>query len=139
MKNNKDASALLKEEIAALEIRQAEEGRLLKEHLVVVYDMLKPINLVKNTFNEIASAVENRKGLVNSLIGVLTGYLTQKLIIGSKPGLIKKLMGALLNYGTAAMISKYAETIKAFGLQLLDRIFGQKGIEDTLSPPENKE
>jgi hypothetical protein len=139
MGNHIDATALLKKEIEELEIRQAEEGRLLKEHLFVVYDMLKPINLVKNAFNEIASAVESRKGLVNSLIGVLTGFLTQRLIIGSKPGLIKKLVGVLINYGTAAMISKYAETLKMLGLQLLNQMFGQKGIEESESAPGNKE
>jgi hypothetical protein len=139
MGNHTDATALLKKEIEELEIRQAEEGRLLKEHLFVVYDMLKPINLVKNAFNEIASAVESRKGLVNSLIGVLTGFLTQRLIIGSKPGLIKKLVGVLINYGTAAMISKYAETFKMLGLQLLNQMFGQKGIEESESAPGNKE
>jgi hypothetical protein len=139
MENKTDASILLKEAISMLEIRQAEEGRLLKEHLFVIYDMLKPINLVKNAFNEIASAVESRKGLVNSLIGVLTGFLTQRLIIGSKPGLIKKLVGVLINYGTAAMISKYAETLKVFGLQLFNQLFGQKSIEEIEPAPQNKE
>ncbi len=139
MGDKKDASALLKEEIAALEIRQAEEGRLLKEHLVVVYDMLKPINLVKNAFDEIASAVDSRKSLINSLIGLVTGYFAQKMIIGSKPGLIKKLTGVLLNYGVAAAISRYAESIKIFGLQLISQFFRQKSIEHGETVPENKE
>jgi hypothetical protein len=139
MGNKKDAYASLQEAISILEIQQAEEGRLLKEHLVVVYDMLKPINLVKNAFNEIASAIENRKGLINSLIGILTGYLTQRIIIGSKPGLIKKLTGVLLNYGVAAMISKYAETVKMMGLHLLSQLLGQKSIENSESAPGNKE
>jgi len=61
MGNKNDASASLKEAIFLLEIRQAEEGRLLKEQLFVVYDKLKPLNLIKSTLEEIASAVEVKK------------------------------------------------------------------------------
>lgn len=138
MENKKDASAALKEAISRLEIRQAEEGRLLKEHLIVVYEKLKPFNLIRSAFDDIGSAMENRKGLVNSLVGVLTGYITQKLIIGSKAGLIKKLSGVLLNYGVAALVSKYAETFKVMGLQLFNQLFGQKSIEDVEPAPEIK-
>lgn len=138
MENKKDASALLKETISLLEIRQAEEGRLLKEHMVVVHDKLKPINLINNVFEEIASVEESRKGLINRLIGVFTGYLTQRIVVGSKAGLLKKLTGILLNYGVTAMVSKYAETFKMFGLEIINRMFGQRSIEESEPAPENK-
>ena len=131
MGNKKDASVSLKEAIMLLEIRQAEQGKLLKEHLFLVYDKLKPINLIKNTFDDISSAIESRRGLFNSLIGILTGYLTQKMVIGSKSGLFKKTAGVLLNYGVAAVVSKYAETFKVMGLQLLNQLLGEKKIEES--------
>ena len=139
MEERKDPLASLKETISALEFKQAEDSKLLKEHLIAVYEKLKPINVIKNVFDEIAVAVEGRKGLINSLIGVITGYFTQRIIIGPKPGLIKKLMGVLLNYGVVAMISKYADTIKMLGLQLINQLFDQKGIEDSKIVQENKE
>jgi len=139
MGNKTDASASLKEAISILEIRQAEEGKLLKEDLIGFYEKLKPINLIKSTFDDIATAMENRKGLVNSLIGVLTGYVTQRIVIGSKPGVFKKMTGVLLNYGVAAVVSKYAETFKVMGLQLLSQLLGQKHIDNSEPAQVNKE
>jgi hypothetical protein len=133
-----DASASLKEAISILEIRQAEEGKLLKEHLILVYEKMKPFNLIKSTFDDIASVMENRKGLVNSLVGILTGYVTQKLVVGSKAGLFKKMTGVLLNYGIAAFVSKYAEPLKVMGLQLLSQFVGQKHIENSELAQDNK-
>lgn len=139
MKNKTDSSASLKEAILLLELKHAEEKRLLTEHLVIVYEKLKPGNLIKSTFDELTSALENRKSLINRLFGTLTGYLIQKIVIGSKPGLLKKFGGVLLNYGVAAFISRYAESIKILGIQLLNQIFDLKSIEDIKSVPENKE
>ncbi len=136
MGNKKDASTSLKEAISALEIRQAEEIKLLKDELVDIHEKLKPINLVKDAFEEVAYFIEHRKGLMKSLIGVFTGFLTQRIVIGSKPGLFKKLAGVLLNYGIAALISKYAETIKILGLQLLNQLVGEKKIENP-EPAQN--
>jgi hypothetical protein len=39
----------LKKAILLLEIKQANEGALLKEQLLVTYESLKPINLIKKS------------------------------------------------------------------------------------------
>lgn len=127
---NKDASASLKEAISLLEIKQAEELRLLKDQFFVAYEKLKPINLVKSTLNELSSSSGIRNRLINSMIGILSGYLMQKFILGSKPGLIKKLAGVLLRVGVKAIVSKYAETAKTICLQLMAQFLNTNKIED---------
>jgi len=134
---NKSASASLKEAISLLEIRQADEGKLLKDQLFVVYDKLKPINLIKGTFEEIASSFEIKGSIVNKLLGVLLGFLTQKLVVGAKPNIFKKLLGILLEYVVAAGITKYGETIETIGLQLITQLLSNKSKEDIKPSSEN--
>jgi len=127
---NKSASASLKEAISLLEIRQDKEGKLLKDQLFVVYDKLKPINLIKSTFEEIASSFEIKSSMVNRLLGALSGFLTQKIFVGSKPNLFKKLLGLVLEYGIAAVVTKYTETIETIGLQLITQLLSKKSNDE---------
>jgi len=41
-----------------------------------------------------------------------------------------------LEYGVAAVVSKYAETIKALGMKLLSQFLNQKSIGDGEPAPE---
>jgi hypothetical protein len=136
---NKSASASLKEAISLLEIRQAAEGKLLKDQLFVVYEKLKPINLIKGTFEEIASSFEIKSSIVNRLLGALSVYLTHKLFVGSKPNIFKKLAGIVLEYGAATVISKYAEPIETIGLQLITKLLSNKTKEDIKPASENSD
>lgn len=101
-----DASAALKEKILMLEIQQAEERKILKEQFFEAYESLKPINLIKGVFREMNSSVEIRSNLFSSLLNVLTGYFTKKIVLGSTPNLFKKMAAILLQYGVTAIISK---------------------------------
>jgi len=125
---NKDASALLKEAISALEIRQAEEGRLLRDQLHLAYESLKPINLIRGVFEEITSSLEIKNSLINRLVSSLTGYLMKRIFVGSTSNLLKKLAGMLIQYSVTAVVSRYSETIRALGLQMIHRL--QDNITD---------
>jgi hypothetical protein len=126
---NKDASAALKEKISILEKRQFEERILLKEQLFFVYERSKPFNIIKNTFEDLTSSLTLKNSLINNIFGALTGYLTQKVFVGSKPGLFKKIAGMILKYGVTAVVSKYSETLKTMGVQLLREFLSHKHNE----------
>jgi hypothetical protein len=134
----KDASDSLKEAIFLLETKQVEEGRLLREQLFVFQDKLKPVHLVKNIFNDITSSLEVKNSLINNLLGVLSGYLTSKAFLGSKPSLFRKMVAIILEYGVAAVVAKYAETIKIFGLEMLTHLLNSKDPEE-IKPEAGKE
>lgn len=131
--SKKDASASLKEAISLLEIRQAEEGRLLKEQLYVTFERLKPVNLIKSAFNEITSSIEIKNSLVNSLISGLTGYLTKRVIVGPTHNIFKKLAGILLQYGVTVVVSRYSETLRNLGLQLIQYLHN-KMLDENMEP-----
>ena len=108
----------------------------MKEQLFIVYDKLKPINLIKSTFEEIGSTLAVKNSLINNLIGALTGFLTQRVIVGSKPNLFKKLAGMLLEYGVAAVVSRYADAIKTMGMQMITQFLSNKSVEE-IKPSES--
>jgi hypothetical protein len=111
----------LKESIRLLEIRQTEEGKILKEQFKITYESLKPINLIKNSVKELASSVEIKNSLFETIVSIMTGYLTKKLMISSKSSTLMKLVGVFLQFGVTSLISNNAETIRIFMSDLIDR------------------
>jgi hypothetical protein len=111
----------LKESIRILEIRQDEEGKILKEQFRITYESLKPINLIKNSVKELASSVEIKNSLFETVVSILTGYLTKKLMVSSKSSTFMKLFGTFLQFEVTSAIANNAETIRIFISDLIDK------------------
>ena len=111
----------LKESIRLLEIRQAEEGKILKEQFKITYESLKPINLIKNSMKELANSVEIKNSLFETVVSIVSGYLTQKFIVSSKSNVFMKLFGVLMQFGITNLVSNNAETIRTFISDLIER------------------
>lgn len=120
MKNETDA---LNETIVLLQNKRAEELKLLKEQFHLTYESLKPINLIKSTFHEVTASPEIKNNILNNAIGLTTGYLSRKVLVGASHNPIKKIFGILLQFAIANVVSKHTDTIKSAGENLLHRIF----------------
>ena len=118
-----NAVTSLRESIYFLEIRQAEEGKILKEQFKITYESLKPVNLIKNSIQELANSVEIKNNLFETVVSILTGYLTKKIMVNSKSNPYMKIFGAFLQYGVTNLISKNAEHFRILINNLIDRIF----------------
>lgn len=104
----KNESEALKEAIHLLKVKQAGELLLLKEQFQETYESLKPLNFIKNTFNEVTSSPEIKNGLINNAIGLATGYLSKKVLIGATHNPFKKILGAILEFSVASFVAKRA-------------------------------
>jgi hypothetical protein len=123
----KITSALeLKGAIRLLEETQVVEGRILKEQFFIVLESIKPVNLIKSTFNEVVSSPNLMNNVLGTSIGLAAGYLSNKTIVGSSGNPFKKLLGTLLQFGVTALIIKNPEAIKSFGQSLFQRFLGKK-------------
>jgi len=111
----------LKESIRLLEIRQAEEGEQLREQFKITYESLKPINLIKNSLNDIVNSAEIKNSLFETIVSLISGYLTQKFIVNSKSNVFVKLLGVLMQFGITNLVSKNAETIRTFITNLIEK------------------
>ena len=112
---------LLRESIRQLEIKQAEEGELLKVQFKATYESLKLVNLVKSSLKELTNSVEIKNNLFESIVSIVTGYLTKKLMISSSSNPFKKILGALIQLGVTNLVAKNAESIRTYITELIDK------------------
>jgi len=113
----------LKESIRLLEIRQAEEGLALKIQFKETFESLKPVNLIKNTINDLTNSVEIKNSLFETIVSILTGYLTKKMMVSSNSNPFMKILGAILQFGVTSLVAKNAESIRNFISDLIDKFF----------------
>lgn len=128
---NKNETELLITAISLLKVKQTMELQVLREQFHIIYDSLKPINLLKSALTEVTNAPDAKNNIVNSIIGLTTGYLSKKLLFGGSHNPVKKIVGSLLQFGIANMVAKHADAIKASGEGLLYRVLNYRN--------ENKE
>jgi type IV secretory pathway TrbL component len=116
----------LKDAIRFLEEKQTEQGWDLKEQFFIVIESIKPVNIIKNTFNELASSPNLISNILSTSIGLTVGYISNKTIAGSSGNLFRKFLGTILQFGVTALIIKNPEAIKSFGNSLLHRFLSKK-------------
>jgi hypothetical protein len=116
-----NAISSLKESIRLLEIKQAEEGAILKEQFELTIESLKPINLLKTTIKEMTNSVDLKSNLSETVISIIAGYLTKKMMVNSKSGPFIKILGAVLQFGVTSVIAQNADNIREFLNRMIDR------------------
>ncbi len=112
-----NATATLKEAIALLKLKQAEDLLQLKDQYYYTYESLKPVNLIKNAFGQIATTSEFKGNILSNVIGITTGYLTKKVLLGSTHNPIKRILGTLLQFVITNVVTKHSEKVKENELQ----------------------
>lgn len=75
-----DLSKRLKTAISILEKKQTTEFNQLKSECVNVLDGFKPLNMMGQISKVITSEPNIKNGILNSLIGLGVGYVSQKFI-----------------------------------------------------------
>lgn len=112
---NKDETETLNAMILAEKLKQANDLEQLKNQFYVAYESIKPINLVKNLFQEITTSPEIKNNLVNNVIGLSTGFLTRSILLGTLHNPITRIFGNALQFSVANIVSKHSEKIKLIG------------------------
>lgn len=118
MKNETEA---LNEAIIALKEKRTKDLVLLKEQLLTAYESLKPINLIKSTFQEATSSSEIKSNIIGSAIGIGTGFISKKLWMGSSHNPVKRIFGTLIQFAVTSVATIYSGGIKNAGVNLFQR------------------
>ncbi len=116
----------LNQAIVLLEAQQTLDGFLLKEQFKMTYESLRPINLVKSTLKELASAPDFKNDLLNTTLSLAVGYLSKKLAIGTTHNPIKQLLGTFLQMGVTSIVSKNSDGIKSTVENWIKLLFAKK-------------
>jgi hypothetical protein len=116
----------LKETIMMLEIKQTEEGRQLRDQLITTYNNINPFSFIKNAIGDISISSELKNSIIDSVVGIATGFISKKILIGSSSSKVIKLAGVLLQYGLTSIVTKNFESIKNSFLLFMNNYLRKK-------------
>jgi hypothetical protein len=119
----------LKAAIAQLEIKQAAEVIALREQYLRAYESVKPVNLIKNTFHDVTASPELKDEIINTSIGLATGYVGKLLFQGASHSPVRKLFGTILMFGITNAITKHPEVVKSIGKGMVNWVADQYGSQ----------
>jgi len=123
--------ATLKDSILLLEDEQSIKGQLLKDQLFITYESLKPVNLIRHTLKEISSSPYLIDNISGSAMGLLSGFLSRKMFVGTSGNLIKKLIGSVLQFGVTNIVAQNSDMIKSVGQKVLQHFYHRKEMNST--------
>ena len=125
---NITSTADLKNEIQFLEVEQELKGQLLKEQFHLTLEGLKPANILKRTMDDVASSPYLIENILSSATGLVTGYLSRKLIVGGSANIFRKIIGSLLQFGVTNVVAQRADVFKSVGQFILKHISRKKEV-----------
>lgn len=97
--------------------------RLLKEQFHIAYESIKPINLIKNLVHDVSSSPEIKEDVVGNIMGLVTGFISKKLMVDKDSGTVKKVLETILQFAIGNVVSKHSIDIKAIGTALFNNFF----------------
>jgi hypothetical protein len=101
-----NSAALLKEAISELEIKKTEQGRIIKEKFYVIKENLRPANIIRNTFDEVATSPRLRLNLLGAVVGLGAAYFSRKLVVGKSVSIFRNILGSVLQLGISAVVAR---------------------------------
>ncbi|WP_428231636.1 hypothetical protein [Flavobacterium sp.] len=96
----------LDQKIRLLEDRQDAEWCAIKDEIDEIKHNLKPLNLIRNTVEEINETVGFKSNLAQSAISIGIGYLAKRFVVGKSTSMFKGIAGSLLQLVVTNLVSK---------------------------------
>ena len=130
-----NSTSLLKERIQQLEYQQTEALSEIKLEFSNIYESVKPI---KNTLESSLNMPEIKDKLIDSLLGLATGFVTKKILVKNGDTAMGKVLGTVVQFAVAALVAKNSDKLKEVSRNILQ--YGLNLIEnhDEVTPTEEK-
>lgn len=110
MKTYKNQNEKLDIAIEELERKRNMQYEEIKLQLTATYESIKPINLIKQGFQDLKESPEVKSSLFQSLLSIAGGYISKKILIGKTNSIFKTILGYALQYGVTNFISKKVDS-----------------------------
>ena len=108
---NSDKS--LAEAIRNMEAQRDLELEILKKHTEYTLNQLNPVNIVKEKLHEGISNIGEtitstpfKNSMLKTGIGLASGFLTRKLLVGPQAGIFKRLLGTAVQAAVSGFVIK---------------------------------
>jgi len=116
------AAETLKNSISVLEQKQREEGKLLRNQLSAALESIKPVNILRKMIGDIAEPSELKDNLIQTATGLISGYVSRKMLVRSSKNPLLRLVGVFVQYGVTNFVSKNSDSIKTLGMYYLNKL-----------------
>jgi len=118
----KHSRASLRETIRVLEIRQAEERKDFNKQLKMTFDSLKPANLIKSTFKDIANHMEMKSNVFEAIIPLMTNFLSAKFLRFGRRNSFYRVIATMIQMSITNFTARHRHTILEIFTNTIDRI-----------------
>jgi hypothetical protein len=135
--NTINSAILLKEAIFELEIKKKEQGQKIKEQFNAIKENLRPANIIRNTFDEVATSPKLRLSLMGALVGLGAAYFSRKLVGGKSASKFRNILGGALQLGISAVVASRQGVLQNIGQTILKRVFAKKNSHEIHSSQSN--
>lgn len=105
----------LQERIKQLELQEKQQIAILKLQAKQTAESLRPSNLVKNAFSDMAGSKTLRQNALKASVGLGAGMLVKKLITFNSKGILRKIAGFALQSVTTKLVAKKLPLTKPKG------------------------
>ncbi|GAA3771396.1 hypothetical protein [Flavobacterium ginsengiterrae] len=96
----------LNQRIKFLEARQDTEWCAIKDHVDEIKEILKPLNLIRNTVEEINETIGFKSHMAQSAISIAIGYFAKRFIVGKGDSMFKGILGSIVQLIVTNLVSK---------------------------------
>ncbi|MDR7370850.1 hypothetical protein [Flavobacterium aquidurense] len=96
----------LNQRIKQLEVQQDAEWCAIKDEIDEIKENLKPLNLIRNTVEEINETIGFKSDIAQSAISIGIGFLAKKLVIGKTDSTFKNILGSIVQLAVTTLVSK---------------------------------
>jgi hypothetical protein len=87
-------------------IRQDQQWIAIKDEITEIKENLKPINLIRNTVEEVNEAIGFKSDIAQSAISIGIGYMAKKLVVGKTDSTFKNIFGSILQLAITTLVAK---------------------------------
>ncbi len=126
---NINSAKELKKEIQLLEIEQTFKMQQLKEQFYITSDSFKPFNMLKSTIKDAISYPNIIDNILSTTIGLATGYISKKIVVGKSNNIFRNIIGSVLQFGVTKTVAQQPLAIKSVGQYIFHKIFDKKKIK----------
>ncbi len=121
----------LQEAIRDLESRQLAEKDSMQQHFHDSYENIKPVNIIKNTVDDINHSAEIKNAILKAAIGLAIGYITKKLIDryaggGKTSSSARSRIGTIAQFLMSAWVAKNGTAMKNIIMHFFKQILHKK-------------
>lgn len=118
--------AELRESIMEMELKQTVKEQLLREQFVETYESLRFVNLLKSSLKNSVSSPEEVTDIAGMALGMVTGYISKKIFIGTSGNPFRKLIGSIVQLGVMSFVAKHPSGLKSLGEYLFSQILHKR-------------